>query len=44
MSSYTDDELFSAATILANAYPDELTQESGPQMISGPVPNQNRTI
>jgi hypothetical protein len=34
MLSYTDDELFDAATNLANAYPDDLTQDLGPQIIS----------
>jgi hypothetical protein len=34
MLSYTDDELFDAATNLANAYPDDLTQDLGPQSIS----------
>jgi hypothetical protein len=33
MLSYTDDELFDAATNLANAYPDDLTQDLGPQII-----------
>jgi hypothetical protein len=30
MPSYTDDELFDAVTNLAKAYPDDLTQDSGP--------------
>jgi hypothetical protein len=34
MLSYTDDELFDDATNLANAYPDDLTQDLGPQIIS----------
>jgi hypothetical protein len=34
MLSYTDDELLDAATNLANAYPDYLTQDLGPQIIS----------
>jgi hypothetical protein len=34
MLSYTDDELFDAATNLANAYPDDLTQDLGTQIIS----------
>jgi hypothetical protein len=34
MLKYTDDELFDAATNLANAYPDDLTQDLGPQIIS----------
>jgi hypothetical protein len=34
MLSYTDDELFDAATNLANAYPDDLTQDLGPQIKS----------
>jgi hypothetical protein len=33
MLSYTD-ELFDAATNLVNAYPDDLTQDLGPQIIS----------
>jgi hypothetical protein len=33
MLSYKDDELFDAATNLANAYPDDLTQDLGPQII-----------
>jgi hypothetical protein len=34
MLSYTDDELFDAATNFANVYPDDLTQDLGPQIIS----------
>jgi hypothetical protein len=34
MLSYTDDELFDAATNLANAYTDDLTQDLGIQIIS----------
>jgi hypothetical protein len=33
MRSYTDNELFDAATNLANAYPNDLTQDLGPQII-----------
>jgi hypothetical protein len=33
MLSYTDDQLFDAATNLANAYPDYLTQDLGPQTV-----------
>jgi hypothetical protein len=33
MLSYTDDELFDDATNLANVYPDDLTQDLGPQII-----------
>jgi hypothetical protein len=32
--SYTDDELSDAATNLPNAYPDDLTQDLGPQITS----------
>jgi hypothetical protein len=32
MLSYTDDELFDAATNLANAHPDDLTKDLGPQI------------
>jgi hypothetical protein len=34
MPSYIDDELFYAATNLANAYPDDLTKDLSPQTIS----------
>jgi hypothetical protein len=34
MLSYTDDELCDAATKLANAYPDDLTQDLGPHIIT----------
>jgi hypothetical protein len=34
MLSCTDDELFDAETNLVNAYPDDLTQDLGPQIIS----------
>jgi hypothetical protein len=41
MLSYTDDGLFDGATNLANDYPDDLTQDLDPQIISLKVQFQN---